>query len=115
MLTRARTSAPILIPLFTCILILSRKNVYYSCIMEKWLTRQESQYNEKRRLSMVTSASKFFVMFLGHYPQPHSTPGTGRNNMTFILKRHSNRSNLVLLCCLVPSFCKTFAHLYRYR
>src|SRR5215472_15330161 len=58
-----------------------------------------------------TSTFKFFVIFLCHYPAPFSVPTTRRNNMTLIFKRYSNRSDLVLLCCLVPSFCKSFSHL----
>src|SRR5215469_5984538 len=72
-----------------------------------------SSYHLPNLLSTILTLRFIFlsygiVLLLRHYPQPHSTPGTGRNNMTLILKRHSDGSNLVLLCCLSPS---TFSHL----
>src|SRR5215469_14201843 len=73
-----------------------------------------SSYHLPNLLSTILTLRFIFlsygiVLLLRHYPQPHSTPGTGRNNMTLILKRHSDGSNLVLLCCLSPS---AFSHLF---
>jgi hypothetical protein len=42
-------------------------------------------------------------MFLNDHKNSLSVPTSRRDNMTFILKRHSNSSNPVLFYCLRPS------------
>jgi len=53
----------------------------------------EIRLDEGRRLGRrVTSTYKLFVIFLCHYPQPHSSPPTRRDNMgiAYVLRAHAH-------------------------